>query len=250
MCSSAPANRKDKWVIVEALYLASENHEQFVLAGNWNMTGQLVRKALGRLPSVQHWDVTDTSSKNTWIIANCELHHMILPAAARHPGADDTWPGVMATVMPLRPRGASEASGHDPLTALMRHKAESAIELMEKIVAKRKEPQEVNYEVRCKGMASIRRQVMANIKRFCALTPSAFFQVNNEWHALHRDLLQELRIQVEEADAAYSRAAEERDAHLFNEVKMQMLAGETQLLCRREIDNSFFFRDRAGENEF
>ena len=106
-----PASKKDRHtrcrvdymrrVIVEALYLSSENQiQQFFLAANWNMTGKLVRKALERFPTVQQWDVTNTGSKNTWIIANSELRHMILPAAPLRPrGADDTGPEVIATFM-------------------------------------------------------------------------------------------------------------------------------------------------------
>ena len=71
-----PASKKDKSiafrvdymrrVIVEALFLASEKDiPHFLLAGNWNMKGHLVRKALERFPSVLRWDVTDTGSKNT-----------------------------------------------------------------------------------------------------------------------------------------------------------------------------------------
>ena len=190
-----PASKKDKSiafrvdymrrVIVEALYLVSENEiPHFLLAGNWNMKGQLVRKALERFPSVLRWDVTDTGSKNTWMIANCEHRQKALPVTARHPEADDTWPEVMATFMPLRPRGASEASDHNPHDDLMRHKATSVLEALDKVWSQRKELDQPevckNYEVRCKGVARIRRDMMANIKAFRASTPAAFLQVNNK----------------------------------------------------------------------
>ena len=90
----------------------------------------------------------------------------------------------MATFMPLRPRGAFEARDNNPHDDLMRHKATSVLEALDKVWSQRKELDQPevckNYEVRCKGMARTRRQMMENIKAFRSSTPSAFFQVNNE----------------------------------------------------------------------
>ena len=134
-------------VIVEALYLSAENEiKQFFLAGNWAMTGKLVRQALERFPSVQQWDVTDTGSKNAWIIANCDLRHKILPATPLRPrGADDTGPEVMATFMPLGPR---EASDLDPVTDLIRQQAASVLELLKQAPGERWVPQKTLAQMR------------------------------------------------------------------------------------------------------
>ena len=99
-----PASQKDRHnrfrvdhkrrVIVEARYLSAENHmQEFWVAGDWNMTAVVVRKAGSQRSS-------PAGAKNTWMIANSELRQMILASAPLRPrGADDTGLEIIATFM-------------------------------------------------------------------------------------------------------------------------------------------------------
>jgi len=109
---------RDKWkvnymkrALQQAHAMASEQGiAQVLVAGDWNMTYELVEKAFLQVGAGE-WQVSDCGERNDFIVANCKVDRVSVAVEVR---AHDTVHVAQFAKLPLRHRGAMDWPSKGP----------------------------------------------------------------------------------------------------------------------------------------
>jgi len=116
-----------KRALQQAHAMASEQGiAQVLVAGDWNMTYELVEKAF-RQVGAGEWQVSDCGLKNDFIVANCTVNKVSVGVEVR---AHDKVHVAQFAKMPLRHRGADAGRAAGPRTEKEEHLRQEALRIL------------------------------------------------------------------------------------------------------------------------
>ena len=157
---------------------SSQGLEQVLVAGDWNMTYELVEKAF-RVVGGGEWEVSNGEERNDFIVANCAVRQLPLKACVR---AWDRVHTAQVAQMPLRHRGAGAGRAAAPRSAAeetLRQEATRILELLQERRARMEEEelrkqlaledQVAKLDARCTALEKEKLELDCKIGRLRAL---------------------------------------------------------------------------------